>query len=145
MGFLDNLENTLKAAERAGEREDAKGAHVSRAAEMEAIRAAGPNAELLKKSQWTQELLTHCVTIGHGQRVRVGMAWIGTTLRLEAREKRMDLEPTAAGVTAIYTVDGVETGREAVVIGTDAAGLARKWLGFGATAGAAQSSDSLPG
>ena len=128
MGFLDNLENTLKAAERAGEREDAKSSNVSRAAEMEAIRAAAPNAELLKKSAWTQELLTQCVTIGHGQRVRVGMAWIGTTLRLEAREKRMDLEPGAEGVTAIYSVDGVETGREPVVIGSDAAALAGRWL-----------------
>jgi hypothetical protein len=128
MGFLDNLENTLKAAERVGEREDAKSSEASRAAEMEAIRAAAPNAELLKKSQWTQELLTQCVTIGHGQRVRVGMAWIGTTLRLETREKRMDLEPGADGVTAIFSVDGVETGRERVVIGSDAAALAGRWL-----------------
>ena len=128
MGFLDNLENTLKNAERGSEREDEKSSQVSRAAELEAIRAAAPNAEALKKGQWTQDLLTQCVTIGHGQRVRVGMAWIGTTLRLEAREKRMDLRPTPTGVEAVYSVDGAETSREAVDLTSDPAALARKWL-----------------
>jgi len=95
MGFLDNLENTLKNAERGAEREDAKSNSASRAEELAALRAAAPNAEVLKKGQWTQDLLTQAVTIGHGLRMRVGMAWIGTTLRLEAKEKRLDLQPTA--------------------------------------------------
>ncbi len=128
MGFLDNLENTLKNAERGSEREDEKSSQVSRAAELEAIRAAAPNAEALKKGQWTQDLLTQCVTIGHGQRVRVGMAWIGTTLRLEAREKRLDLRPTATGVEAVYSVDGAETAREMVDLSSNPAELAGKWL-----------------
>jgi len=128
MGFLDNLEDTLKNAERGNEREDEKSASVSRAAEMEAIRAAAPNADALKKGQWTQDLLTQCVTLGHSQKTRVGMAWIGATLRLDAREKRMDLQPTASGITAIYSVDGVETGREGVDLKADPAALAKKWL-----------------
>ncbi|MFN0104096.1 MAG: hypothetical protein ACKV2U_18680 [Bryobacteraceae bacterium] len=128
MGFLDNLEDTLKNAERGAEREDEKSSSVSRAAELEALRAAAPHAEALKKSPWTQDLLTQCVTLGHGRRLRVGMAWIGTTLRLDAREKRMDLQPTAAGIDAIYSVDGVETAREAVDLTSDPATLARKWL-----------------
>lgn len=128
MGFLDDLENTLKNAERGAEREDEKSAIVSRAAEMEAIRAAAPNAEALRKGQWTQDLLTQCVTLGHGQRMRVGMAWIGTTLRLEAREKRMDLCPTPTGIQAVFSADGVETGREPVDLSADPGALARKWL-----------------
>lgn len=128
MGFLDDLENTLKNAERGAEREDEKSAIVSRAAEMEAIRAAAPNAEALRKGQWTQDLLTQCVTLGHGQRLRVGMAWIGTTLRLEAREKRMDLRPTADGIQAVFSEDGVETGQEPVDLNADPGALARKWL-----------------
>jgi hypothetical protein len=128
MGFLDNLENTLKNAERGAEREDEKAEGVSRAAEMEALRAAAPHAEALKKGQWTQDLLTHCVTIGHGQRVRVGMAWIGTTLRLDAKEKRMDLRPHAKGVDAVFSVDGVETGKQTVNFKSDPAKLAKKWL-----------------
>ena len=128
MGFLDNLENTLKNAERGSEREDEKASSVSRAEELAALRAAAPNAEVLKKGQWTQDLLTQAVTIGHGLRMRVGMAWIGTTLRLEAREKRLDLQPTANGIEAVYYNDGVETGREPVDLGAAPELLARKWL-----------------
>ena len=128
MGFLDDLENTLKNAERGSEREDAKASSVSRAEELAALRAAAPNAEVLKKSQWTQDLLTQCVTIGHGLRMRVGMAWIGTTLRLEAKEKRLDLVPTATGIDAVYFVDGVETGREPADLSGGPAELAKKWL-----------------
>ena len=128
MGFLDNLENTLKNAERGAEREDEKASSVSRAEELAALRAAAPNAEVLKKGQWTQDLLTQAVTIGHGLRMRVGMAWIGTTLRLEAKEKRLDLQPTAAGIDAVYFVDGVETGREPVDLSSAPELLARKWL-----------------
>jgi len=128
MGFLDNLEDTLKNAERGAEREDEKSASTSRTAELEAIRAAAPNAEALKKGQWTQDLLTQCVTLGHSQRIRVGMAWIGATLRLDAREKRLDLQPTADGVIAIYSVDGAETAREPVDLQSDAAAFAQKWL-----------------
>lgn len=128
MGFLDNLENTLKNAERGSEREDEKSAAASRAEEMAALRASAPHAEALRKGQWTQDLLTQCVTIGHGKRVRVGMAWIGDTLRLDAREKRMDLHPTAKGVEAIFSTDGVETGRQAVNLKSDPAKLAKQWL-----------------
>ena len=128
MGFLDNLENTLKNAERGAEREDEKSNSVSRAEELAALRAAAPNAEVLKKGQWTQDLLTQAVTIGHGLRMRVGMAWIGTTLRLEAKEKRLDLQPTATGIDAVYFVDGVETAREPVDLSSAPELLARKWL-----------------
>ena len=128
MGFLDNLEDTLKNAERGAEREDEKSANISWTAELEAIRAAAPNAKALKKSQWTQDLLTQCVTLGHGRRIRVGMAWIGTTLRLDARERRVDFQPTADGVIAIYSVDGAETAREPVDLQSDATAFAKKWL-----------------
>ena len=128
MGFLDNLEETLKNAERGAQREDEKASYISRAEEMAALRAAAPNAEALKKGQWTQDLLTQCVTMGHGLRMRVGMAWIGSTLRLEVKEKRMDLVPTATGIDAIYFVDGAETEREAVDLASDPALLAKKWL-----------------
>ena len=105
---------------------------------LEAIRAAtgdslrlypDPNADALKKGQWTQDLLTQAVTIGHGLRMRVGMAWIGTTLRLEAKEKRMELQPGAEGIDAVFFVDGVETGREAADLAGDPGALARRWLG----------------
>jgi len=128
MGFLDNLENTLKSAEREAERQDEMSSGRAREKELEARRAAAPHAEALKKGQWTQDLLTQAVTIGHGQRTRVGMAWIGDTLRLDAKEKRMDLQPTAKGVEAVFYVDGAETHRELVKLTSDPAKLAKKWL-----------------
>jgi len=128
MGFLDNLENTLNQAERGNEREDEREGQRSRAEEMAALRAAAPQAELLRKSQWTQDLLTEAVTFGHGLRVRVGMAWIGTTLRLDAREKRLELQPQADGVAAVYFVDGAETAREMVDMAASPKELAQRWL-----------------
>ena len=128
MGFLDNLENTLKNAERTNDREDDMAATLSRAAELQEIRAAAPHAEALRNGKWTQDLLTHCVTIGHGQRVRVGMTWIGTTLRLDAREKRLDLQPNAQGILGIFSVDGAITALEPIDLNSDAEALARKWL-----------------
>jgi hypothetical protein len=114
--------------ERASQIEDERAG--SAAAEQEAAkrRATAPAAEALRKGQFTQELLTQCVTIGHGKRMRVGMAWIGDVLRLDARAKRMELRPGTEGVEAVLFEDGVETGREAVDLDGDAEELARRWL-----------------
>jgi hypothetical protein len=74
-------------------------------------------------------LLTHCRAIGHGQRVLVQFTWLGETLRLDAKVKRMLLAPTAEGIIAVFSVNGDETGRAAVdPTVDDAAALARHWL-----------------
>jgi len=83
----------------------------------------------LKNSPFTSELLTQCRTIGHGQRVLVQFTWLGETLRLDAKAKRMTLSPTSEGITAVFSVDGDETGRATIDPATDDAGeLARRWL-----------------
>src|SRR5580658_4925600 len=131
MGFLDNLENDLKALERQDERdpEKIKRERERRDADRNAALSRAPHADALKNSPFTTELLTQCRAIGHGQRVLVQFTWLGEKLRLDAKSKRMELTPTAEGITAVFSVNGEETGRTAVDPQVDdAAALAKRWL-----------------
>ena len=131
MSFLDNLENNLKALENQEERdpEKVKLDRARREDERSAALLRAPHAEALKNSPFTTGLLTQCRTIGHGQRVLVRFTWIGENLRLDAQSKRMELIPTANGITAVFSVDGAETARTKIDPQTDdAAALASRWL-----------------
>lgn len=131
MSYLDNLENNLKALEKQEERdpEKVKREQERREAERKAALQRAPHADALKNSPFTLELLTHCRAIGHGQRVLVQFTWLGETLRLDAKEKRLQLVPTAEGITAVFSVNGEVTGRENVnPQADDAAALAKRWL-----------------
>src|ERR1700733_7697702 len=131
MGFLDNLENDLKALEKQEERdpEKVKRAHERREADRAAALLRAPHAEALKNSPFTSELLTQCRAIGRGQRVLVQFTWLGETLRLEAKEKRLQLAPTAEGITAVFSRNGEEVGRAIVDPKVDdAAATARRGL-----------------
>ncbi|SRR5581483_9891830 len=131
MGFLDNLENNLKALENREEKdpEKLKRDQERREAERsEALRRA-PYVEALKKSEFTSQLLTHCRMIGHGQRVLVRFTWIGDNLRLDAGPRRMELVPTADGISVVFSVDGAEVRRAKInVQSDDAEALARNFL-----------------
>jgi hypothetical protein len=131
MSFLDNLENNLKALENQEERDPQKVKREQERREAERIAALlrAPHLEALKTSPFTLELLTQCRAIGHGQRLLVQFTWLGETLRLDAKAKRMELVPTAEGITAVFSLNGDETGRAAVAPqADDAAALARRWL-----------------
>jgi hypothetical protein len=131
MSFLDNLENNLNALERQEEKdpEKIKRDRERREADRSAALLRAPHAETLKHSAFTMDLMTHCRTIGHSQRVLVQFTWLGENLRLDAKTKRMELMPTPEGITAVFTLDGVETGREAVdPQSDDPMALARRWL-----------------
>jgi hypothetical protein len=131
MSFLDNLENNLKALENREEKDPAtvKRDQERREADRNAALLRAPHVEALKNSPFTQELLTQCRTIGHGQRVLVQFTWIGENLRLDAKAKRMELTPISEGITAVFFERGFETARERVDPETDdAAALARRWL-----------------
>jgi len=131
MGYLDNLENNLKALENQEQRdpEKVKREQERREAERTAALERAPHAEALKNSPFTSELLTQCRAIGHGQRVLVQFTWLGETLRLDAKEKHLLLAPTAEGITAVFSVNGDETGRATIDPRVDDAGeLARRWL-----------------
>jgi hypothetical protein len=131
MSYLDNLENNLKALENQEERdpEKLKRERERREADRTAALARAPHADALKNSPFTLELLTQCRAIGHVQRVLVQFTWLGETLRLDAKAKRMLLSPTAEGITAVFSVNGEETGRVTVDPQVDnAAALAKHWL-----------------
>jgi len=131
MSFLDNLENNLKALENLEERdpEKVKRDQDRREAERNAALLRAPYADALKNSPFTSELLTQCRTIGHAQRVLVQFTWLGENLRLDAKAKRMELAPTAQGITAVLSLNGEETGRLIVdPQADDAAALAKRWL-----------------
>jgi hypothetical protein len=131
MGFLDNLENGLKALENREERdpEKVRRDQKRRDADRTAALLRAPYAEALRTSPFTSELLTHCRAIGHGQRVLVQFIWLGESLRMDAKTKCMDLTPTAEGITAILSLSGAEIGREAIDPKVDdPAALAKRWL-----------------
>ncbi|HVP00040.1 MAG TPA: hypothetical protein VMT15_18340 [Bryobacteraceae bacterium] len=131
MSFLDNLENNLKALERIEEKDPEKirRDQEQREADRNAAIRRAPHVEALKKSAFTSNLLTACRTVGYGQRVLVQFVWIGETLRLTAKDRRLDLIPEPDGITAVFSMGGEETGRAAVKPETDSAeALAKRWL-----------------
>src|SRR6202161_2195027 len=131
MSFLDNLENNLKALENLEERDPEKirREQERREADRTAAKLRAPHAEQLKDSPFTLELLTQCRAIGHRLRVLVQFTWLGETLRLDAKAKRMELTPTAEGISAVFSVNGEETGRASVDPQVDdAAALAKRWV-----------------
>src|SRR6185369_14166958 len=131
MSFLDNLENNLKALESREERDPEKVKRDQERREADRTEAIlrAPHAEALRTSPFTSDLLTQCRTIGHAQRVLVQFTWLGESLRMDAKAKRMELTPTAEGITASLSVNGEETERFAVdPQRDDAAALAKRWL-----------------
>lgn len=131
MSFLDNLENNLKALENQEEKdpEKVKRDKERREAERNAALLRAPYVEALKNSPFTTQLLTECRTIGHGQRVLVQFVWIGESLRLNAKNKRMELTPSSEGIEAVMSQDGEEIARTTVDPNKDdPSALARRWL-----------------
>jgi hypothetical protein len=131
MGFLDNLENDLKALENREERDPEKirRDQERREADRTAALLRAPYAEALRSSPFTSELLTQCRAIGHAQRILVQFTWLGENLRMDAQAKRMELTPTAEGITAILSLNGEEIERVPVDPKVDdATAVARRWL-----------------
>lgn len=130
MSFLDNLENQLKALE-AREEFDAA-AHerqkAAREAERRGAELTAPFAEALRNGSFTTELLTACRIIGHPRRLLVRPTWLGNTLRLEARDKRVDLIPTPEGIRAEFFVNGEERAAQLVDLSSDPTEFAKSWL-----------------
>jgi hypothetical protein len=109
MSFLDSLENNLKALEslEPGGLDESK----RRAADRENAIAAAPWAERLKDGPYAPALIQQSIRAGHTRRMKIHLAWIGTTLRLEARGLHLELRPAPAGVDVVYLDGGNETGR----------------------------------
>jgi len=133
MSFLDNLENNLRSLENSEQgKEDAGRQQRARESERADARAAAPFADELKQGPFTADLLKHATRLGYSQRVKVHIAWLGTTLRLEARERRLELRPTPTGVLAVYLEGDREPRTEPVDLKGSAEEFARNWLAAGA-------------
>jgi hypothetical protein len=130
MSFSDNLENNLKSLESQDERDpgEAKRKQVSKLSQRAHTLAAAPNAEKLRTGKFTSGLLTYATRIGHGLRTKVNIVWLGTTLRLQAREHRLELRPSPDGVMAYFYVNDQETGKEKVDLNSNPELLAQRWL-----------------
>ncbi|HTC88155.1 MAG TPA: hypothetical protein VK686_07635 [Bryobacteraceae bacterium] len=130
MGFLDNLENNLKALESQEEKDPQ--ALARKAAQREAARSAAleiaPYAEALRNGPFKDGLLTACREIGHRQRILVRPVWVDSILRLEAGVKKLELRPTPSGVLAVFFQGGVEQASTPIDLSSDPVKLAEKWL-----------------
>ena len=129
MSFLDNLENNLKSLESSEQgKEDAERAHRTRENERAQAQAVAPFAEQLKQSPYTAELLKQAARVGFSLRTKVHIAWLGSTLRLEARDKRLELRPTPTGIVAGYIENGRETRTEPCDLNGSPEDMVRQWL-----------------
>ena len=127
MSFLDNLESNLKSLESRDEK-DSQREHQRREADARAVQAVAPYADKLKNSPFTQGLMSHATRLGFAQRTKVHIVWLGSTLRLEAKERKLDLRPTADGVIASFLEHGQEVRTQPVNLDGDPEALARQWF-----------------
>jgi hypothetical protein len=126
MGFLDNLENSLKSLERVEERDAS--AHERRQSERENALMVAPWAEKLKTSPYTADLMNKAAEAGHRIRAKVYMAWLGSTLRLEVRGRKLELRPASNGINAVF-LDGMdEVKTELIDLEDDPGRLLKEWL-----------------
>jgi hypothetical protein len=125
VSFLDNLENNLKALEGRDE-----GLDDSRKRENERDRrlAIAPWAERLKREPYAETLMRQATLAGRQRRIKVNLMWIETTLRLEARDHRLELRPTPDGIVAVFLRDAEEVKRAPVDLAGDPQGLTDEWM-----------------
>lgn len=128
MGFLDNLENSLKSLEAQGER-DSGSNYRKREEERARLLLEAPWAEKLKTSAYTTQLFDKAAAAGRRLRTKVYMAWFDNTLRLEARERRLELRPTAEGITAVFAEPDGSSKTQHVDLEGDPQTLLDQWLG----------------
>jgi hypothetical protein len=126
MSFLDNLENNLKALE---SRDEGNFDHDKRReAERTRALAAAPWADRLKQEPYAAALMQKATLAGRERRIKVNLAWIDTTLRLEARDLRLELRPMPSGIVAVFLKGAQEMRKEPVNLAGDPAKLTAEWM-----------------
>jgi hypothetical protein len=109
MSFLDNLENTLKNLEgREDKAESAQQRREQLKAEKETAELIQPYVDQLRAPAFVDELLGMATQMAFRKRMMVRPLWIGDRLRLESRDRKLELEPTPDGIVASSTVNGVQ-------------------------------------
>jgi hypothetical protein len=126
MSFLDNLEDNLKALES----QDEGGLDQNRRREADRARAlaVAPWAERLKSEPYAKILIQQATIAGRQRRTKVNLAWIDTTLRLEARAQRLELRPRPDGVVAVFLLNGHEVRQQQIDLSSDPQGLTNDWM-----------------
>jgi len=129
MSFLDNLESNLKSMESREERGE-QGSRDAKLRDSERARAqaSAAYAEQLRKGPYAAELLKQAARLGHAMRTKVHLAWLGTTLRLEARGSKLELRPTQQGIVAAFIENNVEVRNVPVDLAGNPESLVREWL-----------------
>jgi hypothetical protein len=129
MSFLDNLENSLKTLETSEEAAEGKlREHDRRQIERARTLAAAPWAEKLKNGAFTALLLKQATAAGFQLRAKVYISWIGSNLRLEARGRKLELQPTSQGVIAAFSGEGMEPQSQPVNLDGDPESLVKLFL-----------------
>jgi hypothetical protein len=127
MSYLDNLENTLKSLESRDERDPL--IEERRKSERDGALAAAPWADRLKNSEFTRNLMDAAAVMGHKLRAKIYMAWLGSSLRFELRQRRLELRPTAEGIVAVFMEgNNAITSRE-VDLDSSPDALLDEWVG----------------
>ncbi len=127
MGFLDNLESSLKNLESRDERDgnERQRMQTDRARNL----AIAPWSEKLNNSPYAKDLFDKAVAAGHRRRTKIYLARIDNAIRLEAKERRLELKPTSEGILAEYVEPNGELKIESIDLGGDPQVLIDKWLG----------------
>lgn len=126
VSFLDNLENNLKSLESREEADITQ--HQRRDSDRDHARAIAPWLEKLKNGEFTKKLMQQATRAGFQRRTKVHIAWIGSTLRFEARNQRLELRPAADGVSAVILRDNQEILRRPVNLDGDPEALIGEWM-----------------
>ncbi len=127
MGFLDNLESSLKNLESQEERDPAQAQR--RQDDRARTIAAAPWAIRLKESEYVKSLFDKAAVRGHRLRTKVYMVWFDSTLRLEARGRVLELKPKTDGVVAEYADAQGNAVQEKVNLDSDPDQLLEHWIG----------------
>ena len=127
MGFLDNIENSLKSLEEREERDPAE--YERREQKRNFTLAAAPWAAKLKAAPFTQALFEHATVAGHRLRTKVYMSWFEDTLALQARDRKLELRPTPDGIIAAFIEADREEHIQPLDLESDPAALIKQWLG----------------
>jgi hypothetical protein len=129
MSFLDNLENSLKSLESSEEAAESRQREQSRRdSDRARSLAAAPWAEKLKSSPFTALLLKQATAAGFQLRAKVYISWIGSNLRLEARGRKLELQPTGDGIVAALSGEGLEPHTEMVNLDSGPEALVQQLL-----------------
>jgi hypothetical protein len=126
MSFLDNLESSLKNLESREERDPRE--QQRRQDDRNRALAIRPWADALKNGAYAQKLFEQAAIAGHRIRTKIYIAWIEDSLRLEAKQRRLELKPTSEGIEASFTEPDGTSKTQPLDLKSEPEALLKQWL-----------------